>query len=241
MWNKELMFCVIFWNRYEDRWKNITVTRQHFVITHTICQQQSYKHIFCQCAASTQKKKKTPSSLYFCKNIKCLNFGLLRICQVFVLSPVKLCVSELWPVAAAWAKSRMDTAGWVKKWKILRDCTYKFLAYRQYICVPWIFQMKMISISHSSNNFSNYPAHGISSNTQVIHKYYTHQPSYITSTGKKKIPTLRGFALSHIFLILIDWVNPNLCFHPIYKGNQHRLWARLFHSISVPSSILGPS
>jgi hypothetical protein len=37
--------------------------------------------------------------------------------------------------------------------------------------------MKMISISHSSTNFSNYPAHGTSSNTKVTHKYCTHQLS----------------------------------------------------------------
>ena len=151
-----------------------------------------------------------------------LKFLSITDMSSFFLSPVKLCISELWPVIAAWEKSEwilQDELRDEKFWGIV--CTNSSLT--DNTCVPWIFQMKMISISHSSTNFSNYPAHGTSSNTQVIHKYYTHQASYITSTGKKIIPTLRGFALSHIFLILIDWGNPNLCFHPKYKGNHHRL------------------
>ena len=110
-----------------------------------IATQLSYKHTCChgvvpaharahiRTCAPTHTHTQNCSSSYICRNIKCLNFGLLWICQASLLYN---CVSA---------------------------------SYGQ--------QMKMIWTLHSSTNFSNYPAHGTSSNAQVIHKYCTYQPS----------------------------------------------------------------
>jgi hypothetical protein len=67
----------------------ISPMKQQFVITHNssnrychINRHLSYKHAFCQNVVST----KNCVSLYFCKNIRCLSVGLLRISQVFSVS-----------------------------------------------------------------------------------------------------------------------------------------------------------
>lgn len=123
---------------------------------HNLSTEELQTHLLSMSYVHTHTHK-TCSSLYFCKNIKCLNFCLLRICQVFTLSCETL---YQWVMASycCMRKSRMDTAGWVKRWKILRDCMYKFLTYRQYMCamnfpnendfnLTFIYQLLQLSCS----------------------------------------------------------------------------------------------
>jgi len=78
----------------------ISLMKQQFVITHTICQtdpritrQFGYKHTFCQNFMST----KNGLSLYFLKYLTCFSVGLSRI-KVFSVSH-KLCIDGLQQIA----------------------------------------------------------------------------------------------------------------------------------------------
>jgi hypothetical protein len=82
----------------------ISFMKQQFVITHTICHTAiaalldgsvTNKHTFCQNVAT-----KKSLSLYFRKNVTCLSFGLLRVCQFF-LSSVKLYIVVLQQIAVS--------------------------------------------------------------------------------------------------------------------------------------------
>ena len=137
---KKVMFCLIFWKRYEDRRKNMMVTRQQFVITHTLCQAEfttvlerrvtntSAVMVLCpHTHTHTHTHTQNCSSSYFCRNIKCLSFGLLWICQAFSLSFTTVYQGVM--ANCCFMSNKQNTEGQVKRRAILRDCTYKFLTF----------------------------------------------------------------------------------------------------------------
>jgi hypothetical protein len=74
---------------------NISLMKQQFLITHTICQAQ-IPALLDRYVKNTRSVKvwcpqKKCVSLCFCKNIACLHVSLLRIFQVFSFSPIRLC------------------------------------------------------------------------------------------------------------------------------------------------------
>jgi hypothetical protein len=79
---------------------SISFMKQQFVVTHTIRQTEISALPDSQVTNTTPVKILYPHKNCFYlhfrkKKMTCLNVGLLRICQVFVLSPVKLCIGGL--------------------------------------------------------------------------------------------------------------------------------------------------
>jgi hypothetical protein len=76
-----------------------SLMKPQFVVTHTIRQTEIPTLLDSWITNTPSVNILCPQqnilSLYFRKNITCLNVGLLRFCQVFFLSPVKFCIGGL--------------------------------------------------------------------------------------------------------------------------------------------------